>query len=101
MIPHSAPTEAQVRGWQVGPPHIPGVPPPPQVWPAGQLPQFSIPPQPSSLGPHCSFREAQVAGMQAPLPQTPGLPPPPQISGGVQVPQLRTPPQPSPAAPQL
>jgi hypothetical protein len=80
---------------------MPGIPAPPQVWPAGQEPQFSMPPQPSSLRPHNSFKLAQVAGVHIGAPQIPGRPPPPQVCDGGHMPQLTVPPQPSPWMPQL
>src|SRR6185312_4626609 len=56
---------AQVVGRQLPPsctPHCPATPPPPQVWPAGQLPQESWPPQPSPAGPQERLCCAQVSG---------------------------------------
>ncbi len=84
----------------------PGVPPPPQDWPAGQLPQppaIKLP-QPSPAGPQDRCCAAQVCGTQAPesgAPQVPGLPPPPQVCPLGQLPQppaIKLP-QPSPAGP--
>lgn len=91
--------EAQVRGVQVVAPHLPGVPPPPQVCPAGQAGQVKVPPQPSPAVPQLMPRLAQVAGTQAPVPHLPG-PPPPQVCGALQVPQLIVPLQPSGYEPQ-
>ena len=90
---------AQVRGVQLGAPHLPGMPPPPQVSGAVQSPHMRMAPQPSPAGPHSMFCWAQVFGEQEP-PQTPGTPPPPQPWPGGQVPQLAMRlPQPSPAGP--
>ena len=54
------PWARHVSGVQLGAPHLPGVPPPPQVCPLGQLPQSSVPPQPSPAGPHLMPCAAQV-----------------------------------------
>jgi hypothetical protein len=88
-----------VRGVQLGAPHFPGTPPPPQVSGAVQSPHASTPPQPSPAGPHSMFCSAHVRGLHDP-PQTPGTPPPPQTCPGGHVPQeaMRLP-QPSPAGP--
>ena len=75
-----------------------GVPPPPQVWPAGQLPHWRRPPQPSPAGPQLTPSAAQVVGVHA-LPQTKGVPPPPQVWPAGQLPHWMTPPQPSPEGP--
>jgi len=40
------------------------VPPPPHVWPVGQVPQSSVPPQPSGMAPQLSPAAAQVVGTQ-------------------------------------
>src|SRR5207249_3618232 len=66
-----------------------------------QVPQLSVPPQPSETVPQSAPWAAQVVGVQAPVPQTLGVPPPPQVCGAVQLPQLKVPPQPSGAVPQL
>jgi hypothetical protein len=82
-----------------------GVPPTPQAWPPGQLPQFNVPPQPSeSPLPQLNPKLAQVFGTQllGGVPQTLGEPAPPQICVPVagivsplHVPQLIVPPHPS------
>src|SRR5262249_5064843 len=62
--PQSAPRSLHVFG--VHPvPHVCGLPPPPHVWPAGQLPQSSVPPQPSPIIPQVAPAIAQVT---CPLP---------------------------------
>jgi hypothetical protein len=61
--PQLYPSDAHVSGVHVGAPHTPGVPPPPHVWPAGQLPQLRSPPQPSGAGPHWTPACAQVSGV--------------------------------------
>jgi hypothetical protein len=84
-------------------PHWLAVPPPPQVCGEVQLPQFSVPPQPSPIIPQLSGKGQAVSLVQ---PQTLGVPgfPPPQVwpagqvgpqlsigqpaSGGVYIPQL-------------
>jgi hypothetical protein len=58
---------AHVFGWHGGQ-HRFGVPPPPQVWGGVQLPQSSIPPQPSLAGPQSNPIWPQVFGTQASLP---------------------------------
>ena len=56
-----------------------------------QVPQSSIPPQPSAIVPQSATQAAHVVGVQ---PQTFGVPPPPQVLNPVQVlPQLSVPPQ--------
>jgi hypothetical protein len=71
-------------------PHIPGVPPPPQVCGALQLPQLDtvrITPQLSAPvnGPHVLPRREQNAVLDSPVqPHTPGVTPPPQVCGAVQ-----------------
>src|SRR5438874_1495323 len=74
------------------PPHTPAAPPPPQLWPAGQAPQLSLPPQPSPCSPHVKPCCAHVFGTQPP-PHMPGVPPPPQLWPAAQVPQSCVPPQ--------
>jgi hypothetical protein len=86
---------------QVGAPQTPGVPPPPQVVPAGHG-QVKVPPQPSPLVPQLVPVHV-VFGLQAlasPDPQTPGVPAPPQVLPGGQG-QVNVPPHPSPLVPQL
>ena len=78
-------------------PHTLVVPPPPQVCGAVQVPQFSVPPQPSASEPQFFPCAAQVVGVQ---PQTFAVPLPPQVWGAVQAPQLSVPPQPSGHEPQ-
>jgi hypothetical protein len=83
-----------------------GVPAPPHVWPAGQTPQFCVPPQPLPMVPQywpplC----VQLTGVgQLPPsgdpPQTLGSPPPPQVDVPGQTPQSIVPPQPLPTMPQ-
>src|SRR2546425_806065 len=66
--------------------------------PLGQVPQLSVPPQPSGTEPQPKPCEAQVIGLQ---PHTPTVPPPPQMFGAVQVPQSIVPQQLSEKTPQL
>lgn len=47
MGPQGVPVLAQVAAVQVCTPQTLGAPPPPQVWPVTQTPQFTTPPQPS------------------------------------------------------
>jgi hypothetical protein len=65
------------------------------------VPQFTVPPQPSEIGPHSAPTLEQVRGVQEGTPQTFGVPPPPQMAGEVQVPQVSVPPQPSAITPQF
>jgi hypothetical protein len=75
------------------------MPPPPQVWPMGQVPQSSWLPQPSPAGPHEIACWAQLFAVHGAVPQTPDFPPPPQVSPTLQLPHWITLPQPSPAGP--
>ena len=90
---------------QVGPAHVFATPPPPQVWPEGQVPQLGVsPPQPSPTTPQVAPAWRQVRGVHDPLPLPPHVnsaPPPPQVAGGVHVPQSITLPQPSPTGPHV
>jgi len=89
--------------YRVPPPQTPGMPPPPQVSGAVQVPQLRVPPQPLPLEPQLMPSSWHVCGVQLPpsmKPHCPGVPPPPHVWGGVQGPQLMAPPQPSPAGPQ-
>jgi hypothetical protein len=86
-MPQFCPAGHDVRGVQ---PQTLGVPPPPHVCGAVQVPQFTVPPQPFGTVPQLSPAGHVVRGVQ---PQTPGVPPPPQVCGAVQMPQ--EPPQPS------
>jgi hypothetical protein len=84
-------------------PQTPGMPPPPQVVPAGQPPQSCIFPQPSPIIPqYWPVGCMQLMAVQAPLlPQTWGTPPPPQVSpAGQGAEQSSEWPQPSPMLPQ-
>jgi hypothetical protein len=45
-------------------PHALGVPPPPHVCGAGQVPQLIVPPQPSEMTPHWSAAGQAVIGVQ-------------------------------------
>jgi hypothetical protein len=89
------------QAWGVQPQTL-AVPPPPQVWLAGQvLPQLSIRPHPSGIMPQSLCWAAQVVGVQ---PQTLGVPAPPQVWGGVHIPalpQVSVLPQPSGMVPQF
>jgi hypothetical protein len=59
----------ELVGIDDGAPHWFGVPPPPQVWPAGQsFPQSSVAPQPSSTSPHAAPSAAHVVGVHAVAP---------------------------------
>src|SRR5262245_53348021 len=84
-------------------PHTPGVPPPPQVSPAGQAPQSRVPPQPSPTIPqYLPPGGVQVTAwhIPPPVPQTLATPPPPQVSVPERPPQSIRRPQPSPIMPQ-
>src|SRR5580704_3741270 len=65
--PQATPSSAHVlpvHDPPVGAPHTLGTPPPPQVWPAGQVPQLAVsPPQPSPCTPHLPGNAAQVSGV--------------------------------------
>lgn len=80
----------------VPPPHTFGVPAPPQVCGAVQLPQLRVPPQPSEMDPQFLPWAAHVVGVQLPV-QTLLT----QVCPFAQVPQSRVPPQPLEALPQL
>jgi hypothetical protein len=71
----------QLIGLQVGAPHTYAVPPPPQVWPAGHVPQARTPPQPFGGPPQFALSAPQVVGLQSVPPQTLGVPAPPQVCG--------------------
>src|SRR5712691_10810724 len=82
-----------------GVPHTLGVPVPPQIWGAMQVPQASHPPAPSGIAPQFFPWAVHVVGVRGP--QTLATPPPPQIWGALQVPQVSVPPQPSEMVPQF
>lgn len=50
------------------PPQTFVTPPPPQVWPSGQFPHSSVPPQPSGMLPQSFPCAAQVVGVHDPPP---------------------------------
>ena len=75
--------------------------PPPHASTSPQLPQASVPPQPSIKGPQVKCSPTQVFGTQAPSPQTLGWPKAPQVLPPVQVPQLKSAEQPSETSPQF
>src|SRR5205823_2735200 len=82
-----------------GQPQTLAVPPPPQVARPMQLPQLTVPPQPSLGVPQLALSAAQVVGLQA---QTLGTPVAPHACcAPTQVPQSSTPPQPSMMVPQF
>jgi hypothetical protein len=84
-------------------PHCPDVPAPPQVSPAGQVPQLIALPHPSPAGPQPIFCTPHDRGTHAPpsgAPHCPEMPPPPQVSPVGQVPHSIALPHPSPAGPQ-
>jgi hypothetical protein len=58
-----------------------GVPPPPHVCGAVQVPQLIVPPHPSGIVPQLSGDGQLVSGVQ---PQTFGVPPPPHVWGAIQ-----------------
>jgi hypothetical protein len=60
-----------------GTPQTLGVPAPPQVFGAEQVPHWSSPPQPSPIGPQSPA--AQTFGTQAGAPHTLATPPPPHV----------------------
>src|SRR5438094_5907967 len=93
------PVAVRVSSAVAGPaPQTFATPPPAQVCGAVQVPQVSVPPQPSAIVPQFFPWAAHVVGVQ---PQTFATPPPPQVWGAVQVPQLSVPPQPSAIVPQF
>ena len=65
-----------------------------------QVPQSSVPPQPSAIVPQLAPLAPQVVCVQL-VPHLLGMPPPPQLAGAVQLPQSRMPPQPSATGPQF
>jgi hypothetical protein len=75
-----------------------GVPFAAHVAGALQVPQSSLPPQPSSATPHSAPRSEQVFGLQ---PQTLTSPSPPHDDGAVHAPQSSIEPQPSAIVPQF
>ena len=89
----------RVLGMGGGVPHTLGVPVPPQIWGAVQVPQASHPPAPSGIAPQFFPWAVHVVGVRGP--QTLATPPPPQIWGALQVPQVSVPPQPSEMVPQF
>jgi hypothetical protein len=93
---------AQVCGQQpnICGPQWPGISlqKPPQSWFGPQVPQSSVPPQPSLAGPHSIPCCAQVSGC-AHAPQTPGMAAPHTWPWG-QLPHWSMPQQPSGAGPQ-
>jgi len=92
--PQFCPSGQEVIGVQ---PHSPTTPPPPQVSKPVQVPQLTVPPQPSGWVPHSGGSIKPVHAVFGVQPHIPGVPvtPPPQVSGARQVPQLIVPPQPS------
>jgi hypothetical protein len=92
--PHSYMRAAHVRGMHGSGPH-PFGPPPPQFWPAGQVPQVTVAPHPSRIVPQLAPTLPQVVATQ---PQMCGATPP-QTSGSVQAPQVSMPPHPSGTTP--
>src|SRR4051812_16773091 len=62
VVPQPTLSVAQLIGVQLPPPepHRNAVPPPPQDWPAtAQVPQLTVPPQPSPTSPQVAFTIAQ------------------------------------------
>jgi hypothetical protein len=87
-----------------GAPHTFACPPPPHVWPLGQVPQSMMAPQPSLMGPQLAFSCAHVFGTHTTcvVLHWLGMPPAPHAEPVPQVPQLGVrPPQPSPTWPQF
>ena len=74
------------------------VPAPPHVCGLVQLPQLSVPPQPSPMLPQFFPWAAQLVGVH---PQTFEVPAPPHVCGLVQLPQLSEPVHPSEMVPQF
>jgi hypothetical protein len=96
-VPQFSPT-GQVVKLGVHPQTL-GVPPPPHVWGAAQLPQCTKPPQSFITTPQLSPAGQVVVGVQ---PHWFGVPPPPQVWGAAHMPQLASVlPQPSGGVPQL
>ena len=65
----------------IGLPHTPGVPPPPQVSGATHAPHWIRLPHPSPAGPQLKLCCWQVSGTHAPpgAPHWPATPPPPHV----------------------
>jgi hypothetical protein len=72
-----------------------GVPPPPQVVPLPQVPQLSVPPQPSEMAPQFLLEAEQVVGVHATHALVLWL----QVIPPVHPPQSMKPPHPSGTAP--
>src|SRR6185437_10614386 len=95
------PAGQAVLGTPVLLPQTLAVPPPPHVSPVAQVPQLSMPPQPSEIVPQLSGVGHLVSGVQL-APQTLAVPPPPHVSPvGHVPPQTTMPPQLSEIVPQL
>ena len=93
----------QLAPAQVGAPQTLAMPPPPQVWPVGQLfPQSTAPPQPSPIVPQYwpPGSEQVRLGVHPTWPQTWATPPPPQAWPVGQSPQSICASQPLPTTPQ-
>jgi hypothetical protein len=55
------------------------VPPPPQLWGAAHVPQFTVPPHPSGTKPQLSPAGQNVDGTQEQVPDPLQVPVPPQL----------------------
>jgi hypothetical protein len=74
VLTHAFPQRVN-PGPQCAPPPLPqtfGIPPPPQVWGGVQAPQWSVPPQPSGIGPQLAPACAHVVGVHPPHALPPG-----------------------------
>jgi hypothetical protein len=76
------------------------VPPPPHVWGAVHIPQWSMPPQPSDASPQSRPSDAHVFGVHGPAPHWLGAAAPHTCVGG-HMPHMSVCPQPSDVVPQL
>jgi len=67
MLPQFFPCAEQVVGEQLPDPQTLAVPPPPQLWPEPQVPQLTLPPQPSGIVPQfCSAPHARGVQVSPP-----------------------------------
>jgi hypothetical protein len=100
MRPQSFPCAAQVVGVQGAAAQVFEAV---QTFPLPQVPQSSVPPQPSGIVPQVLLSYAQVVRVQpaAGVPHTFAVPPPPQVWPWGQLPQSSFAPQPSSTWPQL
>jgi hypothetical protein len=112
--PQFAPALAHVRGVTLQPASVAPPSPPdgtphwlcvlaPQISPLAHVPQSSVPPHPSPIGPQFACCAAHVSGVHIAVgvPHTLGVPLPPHVCPIGQVPQSINPPHPSAIGPQF